>query len=146
SEPGTPDGRQDAGVLILLDGTPEEYRVFLCIRSDEMRRHPGEVCFPGGMRDADENLQETAIREAEEVGQIFEKKNRSSKLGFVEDGINSKSKIASVQAKPSELECPGAVTPIARHLRNPSNVKEDTQKSAMKPGSGAHSSKGTTSV
>ncbi|PIO63176.1 hypothetical protein TELCIR_15238 [Teladorsagia circumcincta] len=58
----------DAGVMILLDGTPEEYRVFLCIRSDEMRRHPGEVCFPGGMRDADENLQETAIREAEEVG------------------------------------------------------------------------------
>ncbi|KAK5976794.1 Nudix hydrolase domain-containing protein, partial [Trichostrongylus colubriformis] len=74
SEPGTPDGRQDAGVLILLDGTPQEYRVFLCIRSDEMRRHPGEVCFPGGMRDADENLQETAIREAEEVGQTLKRK------------------------------------------------------------------------
>ncbi|WKX91214.1 hypothetical protein Q1695_009778 [Nippostrongylus brasiliensis] len=65
-EPGVPDGQQDAGVLILLDGTPEEYRVFLCIRSEALRRHPGEVCFPGGMRDADENLQETAIREAEE--------------------------------------------------------------------------------
>lgn len=86
-EPGVPDGRQvsasplllysetmrcrlkDAGVLILLDGTPQEYRVFLCIRSEELRRHPGEVCFPGGMRDADENLQETAVREAEEVSQ-----------------------------------------------------------------------------
>ncbi|XGW21170.1 hypothetical protein V3C99_004263 [Haemonchus contortus] len=66
SEPGVPDGRQDAGVLILLDGTPLEYRVFLCIRSEGLRRHPGEVCFPGGMRDGDENMQETAIREAEE--------------------------------------------------------------------------------
>ncbi|EYC44501.1 hypothetical protein Y032_0459g1833 [Ancylostoma ceylanicum] len=66
SEPGVPDGRQDAGVLILLDGTPDEYRVFLCIRSEELRRHPGEVCFPGGMRDGGENMQETAMREAEE--------------------------------------------------------------------------------
>ncbi|KIH50668.1 hypothetical protein ANCDUO_19250 [Ancylostoma duodenale] len=66
-EPGVPDGRQDAGVLILLDGTPDEYRVFLCIRSEELRRHPGEVCFPGGMRDNGENMQETAMREAEEV-------------------------------------------------------------------------------
>ncbi|KAK6057690.1 hypothetical protein COOONC_04752 [Cooperia oncophora] len=71
-EPGIPDGGQDAGVLILLDGTPDDYQVFLCIRSDEMRRHPGEVCFPGGMRDADENLQETAIREAEEMQNGFE--------------------------------------------------------------------------
>ncbi|RCN33680.1 hypothetical protein ANCCAN_20487 [Ancylostoma caninum] len=66
-EPGIPDGRQDAGVLILLDGTPDEYRVFLCIRSEELRRHPGEVCFPGGMRDNEENLHATAMREAEEV-------------------------------------------------------------------------------
>lgn len=84
-EPSTPDGRQvyyrfsdatkpaaiaffqDAGVLILLDGTPDDYRVFLCIRSEHMRRHPGEVCFPGGMRDNGENMQETAMREAEEV-------------------------------------------------------------------------------
>ncbi|KHJ90806.1 hydrolase, NUDIX family [Oesophagostomum dentatum] len=84
-EPGTPCGHQvprlagsvpktvlmavsfkDAGVLILLDGTPDNYKVFLCIRSEQLRRHPGEVCFPGGMRDDEENLQETAIREAEE--------------------------------------------------------------------------------
>ncbi|CAJ0594246.1 unnamed protein product, partial [Cylicocyclus nassatus] len=65
-EPNMPDGHQDAGVLILLDGVPDNYQVFLCIRSEKLRRHPGEVCFPGGMRDNGENMQETAIREAEE--------------------------------------------------------------------------------
>ncbi|VDM60082.1 unnamed protein product [Angiostrongylus costaricensis] len=65
-EPTMPDGRKDAGVLILLDGTPNDYSVFLCVRSQELRRHPGEVCFPGGMRENSENMQETAIREAEE--------------------------------------------------------------------------------
>ncbi|KAE9419912.1 hypothetical protein Angca_005950, partial [Angiostrongylus cantonensis] len=57
---------QDAGVLILLDGTPSNYSVLLCLRSQELRRHPGEVCLPGGMRENSENMQETAIREAEE--------------------------------------------------------------------------------
>ncbi|EPB76857.1 hydrolase, NUDIX family [Ancylostoma ceylanicum] len=79
SEPGVPDGRQDAGVLILLDGTPDEYRVFLCIRSEELRRHPGEVCFPGGMRDGGENMQETAMREAEEFG-LYVKDSKSQDL------------------------------------------------------------------
>ncbi|KAK6731713.1 hypothetical protein RB195_007900 [Necator americanus] len=65
-EPSVPIGGQDAGVLILLDGLPDQYRVLLCIRSEELRRHPGEVCFPGGMRDNGENMQATAIREAEE--------------------------------------------------------------------------------
>ncbi|VDM76697.1 unnamed protein product [Strongylus vulgaris] len=75
-EPSIPDGHQDAGVLILLDGIPDNYRVFLCIRSEQLRRHPGEVCFPGGMRDNGENMQETAIREAEEVGYHGQRKNQ----------------------------------------------------------------------
>ncbi|KAJ1360246.1 hypothetical protein KIN20_019173 [Parelaphostrongylus tenuis] len=65
-EPGIPDGRQNAGVLILLKGAPNDYSVFLCVRSEELRKHPGEVCFPGGMRENGENMQATAIREAEE--------------------------------------------------------------------------------
>ncbi|KJH47507.1 hydrolase, NUDIX family [Dictyocaulus viviparus] len=66
TEPTIPDGTQDAGVLILLDKAANGYSVFLCVRSKELRRHPGEVCFPGGMRDNDEDMQQTAIREAEE--------------------------------------------------------------------------------
>ncbi len=36
-------------------------------RRDDLRRHPGEISFPGGRRDdADADLSETALREAEE--------------------------------------------------------------------------------
>lgn len=59
---------QNAGVLILLDHMDDEYQVLLCVRSENLRTHPGEVCFPGGMfDDVDKDLQQTAIREAEEV-------------------------------------------------------------------------------
>ncbi|CAD6191011.1 unnamed protein product [Caenorhabditis auriculariae] len=57
----------NAAVLILLDGNSEDVRVFLCVRSKNLRRHPGEVCFPGGMMDPeDEDVRWTAMREAEE--------------------------------------------------------------------------------
>ena len=40
----------------------------MCVRSENLRTHPGEVCFPGGMYDKeDEDLQKTATRETEEV-------------------------------------------------------------------------------
>jgi 8-oxo-dGTP pyrophosphatase MutT (NUDIX family) len=65
------DGGIDAAVLVPLylaaDGTP---RVVLTKRREDMRRHPGEVSFPGGRQDDDEtDLRLTALREAqEEIG------------------------------------------------------------------------------
>jgi 8-oxo-dGTP pyrophosphatase MutT (NUDIX family) len=36
-------------------------------RRDDLRRHPGEISFPGGRReDGDDDLRQTALREAEE--------------------------------------------------------------------------------
>jgi 8-oxo-dGTP pyrophosphatase MutT (NUDIX family) len=44
------------------------HAVFTKRRSD-LRRHAGEISFPGGRREEDETLQQTALREAfEEVG------------------------------------------------------------------------------
>jgi 8-oxo-dGTP pyrophosphatase MutT (NUDIX family) len=38
-------------------------------RRDDLKRHPGEISFPGGRRDAGEALVDTALREAhEEIG------------------------------------------------------------------------------
>lgn len=52
----------------LLTFTDGEWRVLLNVRSKHLRRHPGEVCFPGGMREVeDQTLIETALREAFEV-------------------------------------------------------------------------------
>ncbi|HTZ88113.1 MAG TPA: CoA pyrophosphatase [Solirubrobacteraceae bacterium] len=76
---GTPDPRKlfasdpaeqtPAAVLVPLflpadDGPPS---VVLTRRRAELRRHAGEISFPGGRHDeADADLRETALREAEE--------------------------------------------------------------------------------
>ena len=60
-------GSTDAAVLVplYLDGG-ELVAVFPERRSD-LRRHAGEISFPGGRQDSpDEDLRETALREAEE--------------------------------------------------------------------------------
>ncbi|UYV65394.1 NUDT8 [Cordylochernes scorpioides] len=59
----------DAAVLVplcLYDGKPS---VILTVRSTRLKKHSGEVSFPGGMRDIDEDAQTTALRETyEELG------------------------------------------------------------------------------
>jgi len=64
------DGRVDAAVLVPLFLRGGELHVVLTRRRDGLRRHAGEISFPGGRRDdADDGLCETALREAhEEVG------------------------------------------------------------------------------
>lgn len=59
---------KEAAVLVPLfedeDGT---VRVVLTQRSRLLKKHAGEVAFPGGKRDPeDHTIQETALREAEE--------------------------------------------------------------------------------
>jgi 8-oxo-dGTP pyrophosphatase MutT (NUDIX family) len=60
-------GRTQSAVLAPLyaDAHGELHAVFTR-RRDDLRRHPGEISFPGGRRDAGETLLETALREAEE--------------------------------------------------------------------------------
>jgi 8-oxo-dGTP pyrophosphatase MutT (NUDIX family) len=63
-------GRIDAAVLVplyVVDGT---LHAVFTRRRDDMRRHAGEISFPGGRQDDDEtDLRLTALREAqEEIG------------------------------------------------------------------------------
>jgi 8-oxo-dGTP pyrophosphatase MutT (NUDIX family) len=64
-------GRIDAAVLVplYLDEDDRITAVFTKRRED-LRRHPGEISFPGGRQDDDESdLRDTALREAhEEIG------------------------------------------------------------------------------
>src|SRR5437660_1318775 len=54
-------------VPLFLAGTAEEPHVVLTRRRADLKRHAGEISFPGGRRDAeDADLLETALREAEE--------------------------------------------------------------------------------
>jgi 8-oxo-dGTP pyrophosphatase MutT (NUDIX family) len=63
-------GRIDAAVLVPLYVDDGQLHVVLTKRRDDMRRHAGEVSFPGGRQDDDESdLRLTALREAhEEIG------------------------------------------------------------------------------
>jgi 8-oxo-dGTP pyrophosphatase MutT (NUDIX family) len=59
-------GRTDAAVLVPLYDNGELHAVFTK-RRDDLRRHPGEISFPGGRYDEGErDLIATALREAEE--------------------------------------------------------------------------------
>lgn len=62
------DEQVPAAVLVpLYEAGDGELRVVLTRRRAEMRRHPGEISFPGGRRDPeDATLRDTALREAEE--------------------------------------------------------------------------------
>ena len=62
--------RRAAAVLIPLFLVADALHVVLTKRAQALRRHSGEVSFPGGSRDpGDRTLEETALREArEEIG------------------------------------------------------------------------------
>lgn len=59
-----------AGVILLLYGDGRDDRIIYTVRTSLVEHHKGEVSFPGGMRDEeDESLLHTALREAhEEIG------------------------------------------------------------------------------
>ncbi len=60
-------GRTDAAVLVPLYVEGGELHAVFTKRREDLRRHPGEISFPGGRQDeSDADLQETALREAEE--------------------------------------------------------------------------------
>jgi 8-oxo-dGTP pyrophosphatase MutT (NUDIX family) len=62
-------GHTQSAVLVpLYDAQGGVHAVFTRRRHD-LRRHPGEISFPGGSRDHGEDLRHTALREAnEEIG------------------------------------------------------------------------------
>ena len=60
-------GTTDAAVLIPLYLEGEELVAVFTERRADLRRHAGEISFPGGRQDEpDEDLRQTALREAEE--------------------------------------------------------------------------------
>lgn len=60
-------GGIDAAVLLPLHGWPDEPGLIFTERRADLRRHAGEISFPGGRRDdGDGTLIATALREAEE--------------------------------------------------------------------------------
>jgi 8-oxo-dGTP pyrophosphatase MutT (NUDIX family) len=59
-------GNVAAAVLVPLYISNGDLHTVFTKRNADLRRHAGEISFPGGRRDDREKLQETALREAEE--------------------------------------------------------------------------------
>lgn len=65
--PACLSGETEAAVLVPLYVRDGELHAVFTKRREDLRRHPGEISFPGGRRDhPDEELAATALREAEE--------------------------------------------------------------------------------
>ena len=69
-QPHANKAQNTAAVLVILHGEDSDRKIVLTQRDFHLKSHAGEVAFPGGMWDnGDENLLQTALREAnEEVG------------------------------------------------------------------------------
>lgn len=60
-------GRTQAAVLVAVYLARDDLHIVFTKRREDLRRHPGEISFPGGRRDeGEDDLRETALREAEE--------------------------------------------------------------------------------
>lgn len=60
-------GKTEAAVLMPITGWPEKPRLIFTERRADLRKHAGEISFPGGTTEPeDRDLEETALRESEE--------------------------------------------------------------------------------
>ena len=82
-------GRTDAAVLVPMYGWPSRPGLVFTERRSDLRRHAGEISFPGGRQDrSDEDLRLTALRETEE----------------------------EIGLRPEEVELVGALPPIGTYV------------------------------
>jgi 8-oxo-dGTP pyrophosphatase MutT (NUDIX family) len=69
AEPVAASGSTDAAVLAPIFGASERPGLVFTERREDMRRHAGEISFPGGRPEPGEDLLSCALREAdEEIG------------------------------------------------------------------------------
>ncbi|KGP73451.1 NUDIX hydrolase [Pontibacillus yanchengensis] len=79
------DALKRYSLLIPIMVKHDELHILFEVRSFEMRRQPGEICFPGGkMDDQDSSTQVTAIREtSEELGIKFKQIKNVQSYGYM---------------------------------------------------------------
>lgn len=102
---GNEDSRQGA-VLILLGQSAGVPDVLLTQRAQTLRSHPGQPAFPGGALDADETVEQAALREAAE------------ETGLDPTGVQILGSLPQLWLPPSNF----LVTPVLAYWHTPSPV------------------------
>ncbi|MEQ8674497.1 MAG: CoA pyrophosphatase [Aggregatilineales bacterium] len=111
---GTPP--REAGVLALLVSEVDGLHVVLTRRQAHLRGHSGQISFPGGKRDPeDESFTDTALRETQE------------ELGIMPDDVRVLGQLSAVYIPPSNFNVYPTVgyLPTTPYFRpNPDEVAE----------------------
>ena len=123
-----------AAVLLTLYSAEDDYYVVLQKRSQQVEHHKGEISFPGGMEDPDdESLLQTALREAhEEMGIVPEDVDVIGRLDDTPTitGFMITTYVGVVQYpyrfQPSSIEVAEVLTVPLTHLRGPDASRIET--------------------
>ncbi|XP_028029353.1 nucleoside diphosphate-linked moiety X motif 8 [Bombyx mandarina] len=91
-----------ASVLVPLCVENDQVCLLYTLRSSNLSNHSGQVSFPGGKMDKNEDVYETALRETEE------------EIGISREHIDIWSKMPQVQGRDRNI----AITPVIGLLRN----------------------------
>jgi 8-oxo-dGTP pyrophosphatase MutT (NUDIX family) len=107
------EGQRMAAVLVPLVLRESDWQVILTQRPETMPSHPGQIAFPGGKREGDEMIAQTALRETEE------------EIGLHADSIQLLGRLPSFDAVSKFRVTPfvGIVDPQAAIIPDPHEVE-----------------------
>jgi 8-oxo-dGTP pyrophosphatase MutT (NUDIX family) len=126
-----PDGdRPRAAVLVPLYGPGPDFRLLYTLRTHKVEHHKGEISFPGGAKDPDdESVRHTALRESmEEIGTSLDNVDL---LGLLDDIVTTSNFVVTAivgRIRPYPYEFSMHEAEVAQllevplsHLREPAN-------------------------
>lgn len=98
-----PNSKRSAVLLLLT----ENKDVLFTLRSSKLRKHSGQISFPGGRQDPNETDEETALRETEE------------EVGIPPSNIELLGTLSNLYVPPSD----NVIQPVVAKLSKPSPIK-----------------------
>jgi len=112
-----------AAVLIPIFAEDNEIKFILTKRTKSLKKHKGEISFPGGRKDKeDKNLEETALRETEE--EIGVNREKIEVVGRLDDLFTMTRYIITpfIGIIPEQVECQANIREVAEMLYVPMNI------------------------